>query len=377
MRPPAAGLSGSALYDVVVAGAGPAGAATALRLAAAGRSVAVLERSRFHQPRIGETLAPAVAPLLRDLGVWDRFVALHPLPSWGTRSVWDQPEPAEHSHLVSGYGSGWHVDRLAFDRLLADAATGAGAQIWTGTSVATCRHDGAAWDVLCSDGRRLRGRLLVDATGRRAFLGRSLGARRLGFDRLVAIGAGWDGMDLASEHYLLVESTADGWWYTAPLPADAMVGMLMTDADLCRRDGLAETARWHARLQAAAMTAARVGGAPPRSTPRVFSAASHRLTRPDDLRPWIAVGDAALAVDPLTGSGVLRALRTAQAAVDTVSRLLDDPGDAAALLARHESARDGECTAYLTERARYYGTVRRYVSPFWTRRRQDSFVNRV
>ena len=377
MRPPAGGLSGPRTYDVVVVGGGPAGAATALRLAAAGRSVAMLERSRFDRPRVGETLAPLVQPLLRDLGVWDQFVALRALPSWGTRSVWDEPEPAEHSHLASGYASGWHVDRRAFDRMLADAAAVTGAQVWTGTSVAGCRHDGAAWDVLCADGRRLRGRLLVDATGRRAGLGRSLGARRLAFDRLVAIAGGWDGVDVTEEHYLLVESAADGWWYTAPLPRDAMVGMLMTDADLCRRDGLARTASWHDRLRAATTTAARVGGAPPRSVPRVHPAASHRLSRPGDTRPWLAVGDAALAVDPVSGSGVPRALRTAGAAADTAAGLLDRPGDAAGLLARYESARDGECTAYLTERARYYGAVRRFPTPFWARRRQGSLGNRV
>ena len=101
----------------------------------------------------------------------------------------------------------------------------------------------------------------------------------------------------------------------------------------------------------------------------MHSAASHRLLAARDERPWIAVGDAALAVDPVSGSGVLRALRTAESAADTAARLLDRPGDAAALLARYESARNGECTAYLTDRARYYGTVRHYATPFWMRRR--------
>jgi hypothetical protein len=66
---------------------------------------------------------------------------------------------------------------------------------------------------------------------------------------------------------------------------------------------------------------------------------------------------------------VLRALRTAEAAAETAAGLLDRPGDAAALTTRYESARDGECTAYLIERAHYYGTVRRFCTPFWTRRR--------
>jgi flavin-dependent dehydrogenase len=355
-------------FDVVVAGAGPAGAATARRLAARGRSVVVLERSRFDRPRSGETLAPAVRPMLRDLGVWDRFAGLCPLPSWGTRSVWGDPEPATHSHLASGYGSGWHVDRQAFDRMLGDAAGDAGADVRTGTTVVGCRYDGTWWEVRTTSPRPVLGRVLVDATGRRATPGRALGGRRLAFDRLVAVAGTWVGADVERERYLLVETTADGWWYTAPVPADSVVGVLMTDADLCRRDGLAATARWHGLLRAAPATAARVGTAPPASAPRVYPAASHRLLRRGDRRPWVAVGDAALAVDPVSGSGVLRALRTAEAAARLAVDLLERPDEATALLAEHEAARDDECTAYLTERAMYYGIERRYRTPFWARR---------
>ena len=359
-------------YDVVVAGGGPAGAATALRLAAAGRSVVLLERGRYDRPRVGETLAPAVQPLLRDLGVWDRFTALCPLPSWGTRSVWESPRPTEHSHLASGYGSGWHVDRCAFDRMLADAAGAAGARVCTGVSVASCRHTGTGWDVECVGGRRLTGRVLIDATGRRAGPGRGLGARRVVFDRLVAVAATWTDVDTIEERYLLVESTPDGWWYSAPLPGDALVGVLMTDADLCRRHDLTAAAQWRARLRAAPVTAGRVDHAGAPSAPWAHAAASHRLTRSGDPRPWLAVGDAALAVDPASGSGVVRALRTAAAAADTATFLIEQPGDgcdAEGVVAAYERARDRECTAYLVGRADLYGSVRRHVSPFWARRR--------
>ena len=57
-------------YDVAIAGAGPAGGAVAQSLVQAGCSVVLLERSHFDRPRIGETLAPAVQPLLLELGVW-------------------------------------------------------------------------------------------------------------------------------------------------------------------------------------------------------------------------------------------------------------------------------------------------------------------
>ncbi|WP_241998169.1 MULTISPECIES: NAD(P)/FAD-dependent oxidoreductase [Kribbella] len=357
------------MYDVVVVGGGPAGTATALRLASTGRSVALLERSHFDHPRVGETLAPAVQPLLRELGVWDRYCALRPLPSWGTRSIWDDPEPAEHSHLASGYASGWHVDRRAFDRMLADAAADAGTDVLMRTSLVNCRYDGAAWNVVCSGERRLAARLVVDATGRSAVLGRSLGARRLAFDRLVGITAQWHGVNVTDEQYLLVEAAADGWWYTAPLPGGAMVGMLMTDADLCRRDRLASAGPWHNRLFATTATAERIGPRSASSALLVYPAASRRTTRLHDVRPWLAVGDAALSVDPISGSGVQRALQTAAGAADTLIGLLDRPGDAATLITQYESARDTECTTYLIERAHYYNAVRRYPTPFWNRRK--------
>ena len=358
-------------FDVVVAGAGPAGSATARWLAQSGCRVALVERSRFDLPRIGESLAPSVQPLLRELGVWDRFVALDPLPSWGTRSRWGDAIEQTHSHIMNPYGRGWHVDRLAFDRMLAEAARAAGAQLQLGRAVVGCNlRPTGDWLVRVGEAgseTRWIARVLIDATGRIAQTARSLGAKRLVFDRLVGVASQLSEVSGSDESCILVETTDAGWWYSAPVPGRRMMAMLMTDADVCGRFGLMAEREWDDCLRAAPATQARLRGGTMQWGPRVFSAISQRLHRRDRSAPWLAVGDAALAVDPVSGSGVVRALRGAKAAASAALELLQR--DQREIIGCYEAECDGECAAYLQERAAYYGIETRWQrAEFWRRR---------
>lgn len=365
-------------FDVVVAGAGPAGAAAAMRLARAGCRVALVERSRFAQPRVGESLVPDVQPALAELGVWPRFLALEPVPSYGTLSLWGSAAPLAHSHFGSPWGHGWHVDRAAFDRMLATAARDAGVALYSDTLVTGVAPAPRGWTLSLRSGERddpgvaaasLEAPLFVDATGRRARLATAVGARRRLFDRLVGIAAVHAAHDAAAQGYVMVESIADGWWYSAPLPAQRVVVMLMTDSDLCRRATLARDANWSVRLRGAA-TQARVGNGARLWGLRVFAAVSQRLARPRDRARWLAVGDAALAVDPVSGSGVLRALQSARSgAAAALAALGGDP----LAIDLHEADGDRECARYLNERTNYYGLETRWRdAPFWRRRRPAS-----
>jgi flavin-dependent dehydrogenase len=362
--------------DVAIVGAGPAGSAAARRLALGGASVALIERSPFTAPRIGESLAPAVQPELASLGVWREFQSLDPLPSFGTRSHWGDVTPSVHSHMMNPWGSGWHVDRRAFDLMLARAASAAGAAVVTNAAVAGLRHSAAGWTLTLRRtadlARRhydaeLRARVVIDATGRAASVAALTGAGRVVVDRLVGVASMFAGIDVALERYVMVETTPEGWWYSAPIPGDGLMVMAMTDGDICGRSRLATRAEWLTRLDTARATRSRTGCSRLRWGPRVFSAASHRLVRGECGRPWLAVGDAALAVDPISGSGVLRSLRTARAGAEAALELLAGAGSE--VIRAYETERDRECTAYLDERAMYYGFERRWsVSPFWSRR---------
>ena len=66
-------LSSPNTFDVVIAGAGPAGSAIALELARAKLRILLIERSEFDQPRLGESLAPDVQSVMTRLALCQPF----------------------------------------------------------------------------------------------------------------------------------------------------------------------------------------------------------------------------------------------------------------------------------------------------------------
>lgn len=183
------------------------------------------------------------------------------------------------------------------------------------------------------------------------------------FDRAVAVAARWPA---ETESHLLVEAAAPGWFYSAPLSDNSLSVMWMTDADLCAGSQL------QAAIAQAPWTHACVRGAFRLGDVRVHCAHSQRLVHaPSQLGtagPYLAVGDAALAVDPIAGDGVVRALRGAQRAAATVLQLLDAGQAHAELLRAYAAVHDAECTRYLHKRLHYYAAETRFATPYWQRR---------
>jgi flavin-dependent dehydrogenase len=334
-------------FDVAIAGGGPAASAAALFLARGGLRVIIVERGDDRGDKPGESLAPAAKPLLQRLGVWDDLARDGHLPCHGNRSVWGSDRVDELPFVFSPYGHGWHLDRRRFEQRLSERACEAGALRVTGTSVRAIERIGGGWRLDC--GEPVEAPFVIDATGRASRVARMLGARRVIHDPLVALVAFLESDDVDRDSHTFIEATEDGWWYTAALPRNRLAAMFITEppapAFAPAGETLARIERHGYRLTA---------------PPRVVDAGSARL---DTLGGdgWLAIGDAAMSLDPLSSHGIAAALHGGLLAAEAILG-----GDAR----RYFHAMEAMWSGYVSMRQAYYAAERRWPgSAFWARRR--------
>jgi menaquinone-9 beta-reductase len=175
--------------DVIIVGAGPAGASTAVYLARSGLDVLVLDRARFPRGKAcAECLSPQASRLLDDLGVLsavERSGAAH-LEGIAVRA----PDGTWLVGSYTGQRNGRHrpyrprslaVRREILDQILVNAARFAGAAVLEGARVTDVLYDGttrvSGVRAMLRDGSKveLRARLVVAADGLRSTIARRVG----------------------------------------------------------------------------------------------------------------------------------------------------------------------------------------------------------
>jgi len=354
--------------DVLIVGAGPAGATAALNLAPI-RRVAVVDRRAEPPPRIGESIPPAVRRLLGDMGLFESFVAEQHAPCYANRSVWGDEEPREMDFLRDPDGHGWHLDRKRFESWLRGVAADRGAELLVPDSIERVERDGDRWRVELTSGV-ISAAVLIDAGGRAAPLARRLGARVIAEDRLVCAWRSGVDRGKGGRGITFVEATEDGWWYTAPLPNERRVLAFHTDSDLpvaCDRDALLVRAAAQKELASVLRESGFVA-----DTPVAITAANSATLQPCTGDGWLAAGDAALAFDPLSSQGILNALFTGLAAAEAADRFLNGES-----FDEYAEIMGGIRSAYRTHLDTWYGMERRWPgAPFWRRRQSPAAAKR-
>ena len=168
--------------DVIVAGAGPAGATAALRLARAGLRVLVVERYALpRQKPCGGGISTRVLTRFPWLPG-----ALPRIPTHPVSSLYLEGPSGAVFRMQSDGPAVLLIRRIEFDYLLASLAREAGAEFAASTAIAQARQDEHGVTLRTREGRELRAPIVIAADGVNSVI-----ARRLGLNR------GWPGGRLA------------------------------------------------------------------------------------------------------------------------------------------------------------------------------------
>jgi flavin-dependent dehydrogenase len=333
--------------DVAIVGGGPAGAATAIGLGRAGRSIALFERSPAWRWRAcGVFTSPAAVVELGRLGLDRAAIADVARPIAAMRV---ETRAGTQFRLTYGDDGSLAVpavglDRSRLDPLLLECAYRAGVDVRLGTTIREL--DGGR---VVHDAGDLEADVVVGADGLRSIVARSAGVSAsppLGDRSALSFHVADPAPDPPRDARMIVFD--GGYVGLAPVPGGRVnVGIVLIS--IAWREHLRARGRDAVAHEVLAAVPPAdddpVDWRAPEITDRVEGVApvGARVTRRAGDR-WLLVGDAAGFLDPFTGEGLHRALVSARLAAAAIERRLEGDHDAleayARVFARRTRAKD-------------------------------------
>ena len=334
--------------DVIVVGAGPAGAATAILLAELGLHALVLERGGRGRPKVcGEYLSPEAGRVLDRLGVLKTLDTAGAVALTGMRITAPDGRVLTGRYRAVGAYRPYRehalgVSRAILDGVLIERLRGLPVDFRDGVRVTDVIVEaGAVVGVRAVDATgtpaTFRAPVVVGADGRASVVAQRLGCRRPHRLSRMALVTYVSGVDDCRDFGEIFVDPPD-YAILNPLAADRVNLSLVVP--------LADAARWSSRLEDFFLArvrqlphlARRLAGASRRAPLRAMGPLAYRVTSPRE-GGVLLVGDAAGFYDPFTGEGIFTALRSAELAAETVVRALRAGTVSAVALGAFERAR--------------------------------------
>ena len=338
---------------IVILGAGPAGAAVALGLRRMGYAVTLV--SEWRRFAALEGVSVRVLEALRGAGL-QQALAQAALPS--QRQVnWNGQQHAQNVEYL--------LDRPTFDRGLREDLRLAGVDLVEGRvlSVQTC----ATGHQIEIDGHEsLVADFLVEARGRQApTLGKGLRG-----PETVSLLNRWQGTPGSTAS--AVESLADGWAWMARRAVGQCYWQWTVDVASAGLPGKAMLLDYCRQKRGESAVARVFFGGEPELDLQLHARSSTAILNPQVCGDnWIRVGDAAMAVDPLSGNGIFQSLSSALQAPTVINTLLCKPERAALARRFHEQRVEQLFLRFARIGRDFYADEQRWLDqPFWQARRQ-------
>ncbi|MNO85901.1 putative FAD-dependent oxidoreductase LodB [compost metagenome] len=296
--------------SILILGAGPAGAAVALGLRRLGHEVAII--SEWRRFAAVEGVSQRVLDGLRHAGLSNAMSCAAP-PSQ-RRVRWNGGETAQNVEFI--------IDRPAFDRGLREDLRLAGIEVIEGRVVAV-ESSAEGHRVRLDGGAELHADFLVEARGRQAPLATKAGKALRGPETLSLLNR-WQGAPGTATS--AVESLPDGWAWMARLTDGRCYWQMTLDvasSDLPSKEQLLD---WCRERRHASQLAQEFFGPAAENELELHARSSTAILCLEACGDnWIRVGDAAMAVDPLSGNGIFQSLSSALQAPVVINTLLRAP----------------------------------------------------
>jgi flavin-dependent dehydrogenase len=297
---------------VAILGGGPAAGTLAILLARKGICVAIFHRASRAPLLVGESLVPAVIPILRLLGVEDEVRGYSLYKPGATINLSQTVNFSFPFANIRGPlpGYAYNVPRDKFDDTLLNAARKAGVKIIEANAnvekIPGTDKVKLSDDTLASAGGFFSGQpdLIVDATGRVRLLPKILGIpSREGGRKDTALFAHVDHTHLDHEGHVHTTRLDHGWSWRIPLPGRVSVGIVIGTEHL-PKFGATKEERFDNLLKQDSVLI-KVAKDSKRLTPVMeytnYQLVSERMFGDN----WVLVGDTAGFIDPVFSSGLL------------------------------------------------------------------------
>lgn len=320
--------------DVVIIGAGPAGAVAAALLRKAGRSVLVLERQHFPRFSIGESLLPQSMAYLEEAGMLQAVVEAGFQYKNGARFIYrDQASAFDFRDKHSpGWGTTYQVERAAFDDILIRCAAQQGADVRFGHTVRAVQTGTTPLVNVVDEADhayQIEARFVFDASGFGRVLPRLLNLEtptrmptRAAIFTHVQDGIPVGATDRNKIAVVTHPERRDVWFWMIPLAGGRSSVGCVAEASFLDVPDAERDATLRALIRQEPTLNRLIGDAPflmPVRHIGGYAANVERLHGPG----YALLGNAGEFLDPVFSSGVTIALRSAHLAVQTLNRQLD------------------------------------------------------
>lgn len=308
---------------IAIIGAGPAGCALACFLQQRGLRVTVFDDDKKPELLVGESLVPAVMPILKRLGLEEQVAAISSIKRGAAlRHENGARVDFEFRKFGRDYPNfAYNIPRPKFDCLVRDRARSLGATIvptrarFTVDLASTDRPIRLSADTLKAAGFSASDEpdLIVDATGRTRAISKLLKVPATRGPRNdVAHFAHFENFSSDSElpGQVVLSVLEHGWSWQIPLPGRTSVGVVI-DQHAAASYGSTAEQRLNTAIENSALLSA-AGAQRTQLTP-AMTYANYQLIAAQASGPgWLLLGDALGFVDPMLSPGVFMALESAQ-----------------------------------------------------------------